>query len=395
MKMTDGRPPVVITGLCDAMSLFLIRSFGRKGIPVIAVDSNISSWYSKSKYCKAVKCNSLFDDSLITSLVVIAKQFSEKPVLFNCTDQSVLNVSRNLEIIQEFYEIVLPSHDKVRALMSKRLFYNFANRKNICVPKTFFSNSIEELEHVSEQIAYPSIVKPEFREKKWLANVPFKVLRVGSREDLMTTVRNYKINDIPLVIQEWIEGDDTDLYFCLTYINRNKEPAALVTGRKLRQHPHLAGTLSVAETVWEPEVIRNTLNILMNAGCVGFGSVEFKRSRKDKKLYVMEPTVGRPDSQEGIFGAAGEEIAQMAYNDAIGCESRPLSVAAESFGGIKWIDEPRMYYTIREYIKGTMSGREFLGLFRGKKSFALWDMDDPLPFLNFAAKKIQGLIRKS
>ena len=124
----------------------------------------------------------------------------------------------------------------------------------------------------------------------------------------MNIIDQYGISDIPLVIQEWIEGDDTDLYFCLMYINKNSRPLAVCTGKKLRQHPHLAGTLSVAEAVWIEEVAEESLKLLTPSGCKGFCSVEFKYSKVNGKFYVIEPTIGRADSQEGMSVMAGIDI---------------------------------------------------------------------------------------
>jgi predicted ATP-grasp superfamily ATP-dependent carboligase len=384
-------PSVVITGLCETMSLYLTRSLGRRGIPIIATDSNISSHYGKSKYCQRLYCKSLYDSSLIDLLCELGKSFEKKAVLFNCTDQSVLNVSKEREKLQPYYHFVLPPHATIEKLMSKKLFYNFALENDFLVPRTFFSHTYDEIEMVSKKISYPCIIKPEFRDKNWRENVPLKVLYVESKENLLRLTEKHKIQESSLVIQEWIEGDDKDLYFCLVYISRHHEPMAVLTGRKLRQHPHLAGTLSVAESIWVPEVVNESLRLLEKEGCVGFCSVEFKQSKKDGKFYIMEPTMGRPDSQEEICATAGLDIPYIAYLDAIGQDTTPLGDFEE---GVKWIDLERSYYTVREYFMGTLTLRELLSIYRGKRSYSLWAMDDPLPAVFFLKGKLLKGINK-
>lgn len=384
-------PPVVITGLCDSMSLCLIRSLGRRGISIIATDSNISSYYGKSKYCQKLHCKSLFDRSLIELLCELGESFGEKAVLFNCTDQSVLNVSGERDKLQPYYNFVLPPHRTIEKLMSKKLFYDFALGNNFPVPQTFFSHSREEIKLIGGVISYPCIIKPEFRDKNWLTKVPVKVIYADSRKDFFELVKKYQIEEESLVIQEWIDGDDTDLYFCLVYISRRHEPVAVFTGRKLRQHPHLAGTLSVAESVWVPEIAKESLRLLQTAGCIGFCSVEFKLSKKDGRFYVIEPTVGRPDSQEEICITAGLDIPYIAYLDAIGQDVAPLGGFKE---GVRWIDVARIYYTIQEYFRNTLTLKELLALFRGKRSYSLWASDDPLPALFFAKEKMLTGIKK-
>ena len=388
----DNRhPPVVITGLCDTMSLCLIRNLGRRGIRIIATDSNISSYYGKSRYSQNIYCKSLFDRSLIELLCELGASFDEKAVLFNCTDQSVLNVSRERDKLQPFYNFVLPPHRTIERLMSKKLFYDFALENNFLVPQTFFSHNSEDIERVGRTISYPCIIKPEFKDSYWLTKVPVKVIYADSRKQYFELVKKYQIEEKSLVIQEWIDGDDTDLYFCLVYISRLHEPLVVFTGKKLRQHPHLAGTLSVAESVWVPEIAKESLRLLKTAGCVGFCSVEFKQSKKDGRFYAIEPTVGRPDSQEEICITAGLDVPYVAYLDAIGQDVAPLGGFKE---GVKWIDVARIYYTVQEYFRKTLTLKELISFFRGKRSYSLWASDDPLPALFFAKEKMLAGIRK-
>ena len=386
MKNKDNKyPPVVITGLCDTMSLCLIRNLGRRGIRIIATDSNISSYYGKSKYCQKLHCKSLFDQSLIELLCKLGESFDGKAVLINCTDQSVLNVSGERDKLQPYYNFVLPPHRTIEKLMSKKLFYDFALENNFSVPQTFFSHSREEFEQVSRTMSYPCIIKPEFKDSNWLIKVPVKVIYADSKAEFLRLGKKFQIEEESLVIQEWIDGGDTDLYFCLVYISRQQEPVAVFTGRKLRQHPHLAGTLSVAESVWVPEIAKDSLRLLKTAGCIGFCSVEYKLSKKDGKFYVIEPTVGRPDSQEEICVTAGLDVPYIAYLDAIGENVAPLGGFKE---GVKWIDVARIYYTVQEYFRKTLTLKELISFFRGKRSYSLWAIDDPLPALIFCREKL-------
>lgn len=362
------------------MSLFLIRSFGRRNIPVYAIDSNISSFYSRSKYCIKVPCDSLFDKSLIDALVNTSKSLGTKPVLINCTDQSVINVANNFDTISDYYNIVMPDASTINNLISKKHLYDFSTTHNFTAPNTFFSDSLHDLEIIGGKITYPCIIKPEIKDKYWQSNVPGKVIFTDTKEMYWENINKYKLYDKSLIIQEWIEGDDTDLYFCLVYIGRNHNVLSLFTGRKIRQHPHLAGTLTIAESIWVPEIAEQTIKLLNKAGCVGFCSVEYKKSRTDEKYYIMEPTVGRPDSQEEICMSAGLDIPYIAYLDALGGDPPPLGEFQE---GVKWIDVPRVYYTFRECFKGDLRWRELFHMLRGKKTYNLWAIDDPMPALTY------------
>jgi predicted ATP-grasp superfamily ATP-dependent carboligase len=147
-------------------------------------------------------------------------------------------------------------------------------------------------------------------------------------------IKTYQIQNISLVVQEWIEGGDCKVYFCLAYIDRNHQPLAVCVAKKLRQYPHLTGSTSVAETVNIPQISAEAMRLLNAAKCVGFCSVEFKQSMINGRFYVTEPTIGRPDTQEGICISAGVDIPWVAYLDAIGGDVPPLLNFRK---GVKWI----------------------------------------------------------
>jgi predicted ATP-grasp superfamily ATP-dependent carboligase len=396
-KENNKYPPVVITGLCDPMSLCLIRSLGRRGIPIIAVDSNISSYYGKTKYCEKINCKSLFDSSLIECLLELGKYFERKAVLFNCTDQSVLNVSNNREELEKYYDFVIPPHTTIQQLMSKNLFSNFATNNNFLVPKTFFSHNRQEVESVSSKISYPCVIKPEYRDAYWLEHLPSKILFANSKEEYFRYFKMFDIANRSMIMQEWIKGGDSEVFFCLTYINRNHEPLGVLVGRKIRQHPPGIGSTSLAESVLMPKLADECVRLLKTSGCVGFNSVEFKYSIDEKLFYIIEPTVGRPDTQEGLSVSSGLDIPYLAYLDAIGKNPEPVTHYVE---GIKWINEPFDFYSIQAYLKRDHSNlMGLLSAYRGKKrGYALWAVDDPLPFIHFVLhilkRGIKRIIRK-
>lgn len=383
--------PVVITGICDAMSLSVARSLGKKNIPVIAVDCIIDSWYAKSKYLVGcVKCDSMYDESLITTLISIAAKLNKKPILINCTDQSVFNASNNRIKLENYYITNIPSHVVLETLINKKLFYRYAENNFLDIPKTYFTNNYDEIKDIGNIVTYPCIIKPECKNKYWQERVVNKVILVYSKHELHDTIQKYRLQNESLIFQEWIEGDDTDLYFCLCYISKEFDSSVVITGKKLRQHPHLAGTLSIAESVWVPEIALKTLKLFKTIGCSGFCSVEYKKSKIDGKYYIIEPTVGRPDSQEEMAVKAGLDIPYLAYWDMAG---RDIGVVEKFEENIKWIDEPRMYYTLRECVKGSLSLSELFNMLSGKRSYALFDTDDLSPSKYFFVDNVKKLIK--
>lgn len=380
-------PPAVIVGLNDA-SLSLVRSLGRKGIRIIGFyDEDVKDYYIRSKYISLKLHRALYGEPLINALInEVACTLNEPAVLFCTNDDTVLTVSKYENQLRPFFKFVIPPYVVTRVQISKKEFHNFALNNSFLVPRTFFTNVDNDIEKVADEISFPCIVKPEFRDQEWSKKVPVKVLYAESKQDLLNLIKKYQIQKIPLVIQEWIDGNDSDVYFSLAYISRNHKPLAICIGRKLRQHPHLTGSTSVAETVSIPEIAGESMRLLNTAGCIGFCSVEFKKSKRDGRFYITEPTVGRPDTQEGLFISAGIDIPFIAYLDAMGQDISPLGTNYKI--GVKWINEPLEFYCLQNYFKNGHNIKDFFSIYKGKRSYSLWAKNDLLPTLTFFKEKV-------
>jgi len=381
-------PPVVIAGLNDA-SMSIVRSLGQKGIRIIGLyDDNTHSYYQSSKYISQKLKSALWGQALVDTLIHrVSRSMKEQPVLFCTNDNAVLTVSQYAEELKPFFKFVLPPYDVVFNQISKRGFSTFALENSFLIPKTVFLDASSDIESSIQDISFPCIVKPEFRDQKWNEAIRLKVLYAESKKDLSNLINKYQLKNFSLVIQEWIEGGDSEVYFCLAYMNRDKKPLALCTGRKLRQYPHLTGSTSVAETVAIPEIADESVRLLTAAGYVGFCSVEFKRSKIDGKYYITEPTVGRPDTQEGICTGSGVDIPYIAYLDALGQKVGPVGGIKT---GVKWINEPLEFYCLQKTVWNRMNFKGFISPHKGFRSYALWDRDDPMPawvFLKGKAKR--------
>ena len=392
MKSLKKYPPVVIAGLNDA-SMSLVRSLGKRGIQIIGIyDDSAKKYYVHSKYCSQKIKGPLYDQPLIDILLnTVAKKLDLPAVLFCSTDRTVLTVSRYEEQLRPFYKFILPPYEVTSKQISKIGFHNFALENYFLVPKTFYLQRGERIGNIIKDIQYPCIIKPEFREKTWYESVPTKVLYAETEEILISFIKKYQLERLSLIIQEWIEGEDADVYFCLAYLNSNQEPLAMCVGRKLRQYPRGTGSTSIAETTDLPEIINESLRFLKKAGCKGFCSVEFKQSKKDGRFYVTEPTIGRPDTQEGIFISAGIDIPYIAYLDALGKNVGPMGTTKNR---VIWINEPLEFYRLQNIFLDGVGLWGFLSMYKGDRYYALWDWRDPLPALSlFKEKMFKGFRR--
>jgi predicted ATP-grasp superfamily ATP-dependent carboligase len=309
--------PVVITSASIPVGLGLARALRGLDVPIYGVTSDRGSpCCESSAWTDVVTVSGDYEDGLLEALLKLSSRHARQ-VLFPVQDHDVDIVSRHRELLAEHYRLVLPDHPAVQLLADKSSFASWALDNGFPVPRTQVVSSPEELAAAAASLKFPIVLKPSVRSRRWLGaggrklhyrlDSPAEV--AGMPYDLFEACDSY-------VVQEWIEGTDSDVHFCLVYRDRSGRELAHQTGRKLLQWPVGTGNTAICTTTDDPELHRLTQQVLDRAGLVGLGSVEVKRDRRDGRYYITEPTVGRPNLQSNLATAAGLNMAVIAYRDA-------------------------------------------------------------------------------
>jgi len=164
MRSNNKEPAgVVVTGGVTPNSLGIVRSFGRRGIPVVYLDSGPRSIVSYSRYIKQrIKCPSAdeSEDEFIRVLLDFGGRIDNKMVLICTLDGDVLALSRHKRELEQFYYVPMPEFDTVEKLVYKRNFYRLLAEMGIPHPKTWFPQNLDQVRVMGREIAYPYIVKP-------------------------------------------------------------------------------------------------------------------------------------------------------------------------------------------------------------------------------------------
>ena len=274
--------------------------------------------------------------------------------------------------------------------MDKTAFARFAVQHGLSVPSTLTVRGNDSWTRVLDEGPFPCVIKPKFRSEGWTrAGLP-KVYRVDSRDRLAELVPMLSSVESDYVIQEWVPGPDSEVYFHLAYYGGDGRELVHFTGRKIRQWPPLMGCTSVAERAISEDVDREARRLMQLVGFKGLGSVEFKLDPRDHRFKIMEATVGRPNLQSEVATANGVNIAYWAYCDLAGEE---LPVATPTKRNTRWIFigndlKSALYYWGRGEL--TLSG--FVRSYRPPRYYADFSWRDPLPFLAMVLQGLRDLI---
>jgi D-aspartate ligase len=320
------------------------------------------------------------DDDLVAALERLGHRFAERVVLFPCTDKSVRLISDHRAQLEGLYHIALPDPDTVDVLLDKAAFHEYASARGYRVPRTRVLADSDADEEAAEALTFPCSVKPAVKTPRWDAVAPAKAFRVTSPAELVALCGRLRAWAPVLVAQEWVEGDESSLYSCNCYFDRNSAPLVTFVARKLRQWPLDVGTSSLGEECRDDTVLDVTVGLFEEIGLQGLGYLELKRDERTGELVIIEPNVGRPTGRSAIAEAGGVELLYTAYCDAAGL---PLPAErVQRYRGAKWIYwRADAQAAIIRWRRGELTLRDWRRSIRGPKYEAVLSWRDPVPFV--------------
>ena len=389
------QPYAIVIGLDCITGLQTARILARWGVPVIAIASDPSHYCCRTKVCEQILFADTGSEAFISVLEELGPGLAQKAVLFPCTDLSVLLISRQRRLLDGWYHVVLPEVEVVEMLMDKISFFTYAQAEGLPIPGTILLRSRTDAERAARELTFPCILKPPIKTPTWQKHTSAKVYKVNSADEFLALYDRCCEWAEVLMVQEWIEGTDADLYSCNCYFNASSEPVVTFIARKLRQWPPETGTSCLGEECRNSEVLQESIRLFSGVGYRGLGYVEMKRDARTGRHYIIEPNIGRPTGRSAIAEGGKVELLYAMYCDVTG---RPLPAnIKQTYQGVKWIywrrDLQSAWYYWR---RGELTLRQWWQSWRGRKVYAVFSWRDPAPFwtdLLRAAGLVMGSVR--
>lgn len=321
-------PAVVVGGTLNALGVVRSLSAGRMPIHVLETTRHCAAAWSR--HCRFVRIPATEGEALVESLTSLAAELGCRSVLILTGDQSVDTVSAHRQRLEPLYHISLPSEQVVRTLADKTLFQALAQSAGFEVPRAVCVANAADLERIAT-LEPPLAIKPG---DKTLV-LKGLVERVVRSESLTEARRIYAqmLTRVPsAIVQEWIDGPDSELLFTLFACDRDGSLLAAFHGRKLLCDPPAVGTTAICRPAPEmaAEMLAATKHFIAKVAYRGLGSLEFKRDLKRNRLVIIEPTVGRTDWQSEIATLCGVNLPLRVYLAELGCAAPPLAEPART-----------------------------------------------------------------
>ena len=304
-----------------------------------------------------------------------------KPVLFLTEELDVVDCLAQPAPWMESFTTYFHTPDVASVLMTKSGFDGLARAVGAPVPRTIILHGVERPREI-ESLEFPIIVKPVARDERYSGRFEKAYLIKNSREldQLLSALQDLAI---PLVLQEWIPGQDSDIYFNFVFLDERSELCNSFVGQKiLCWPPQVGGTAScVAAPQFHDELTSITLKFAHDIGFRGLLGMEYKRDERNGRFLMIEPTVYRTDYQHEISALSGADLLFSAYKACSGTRS---SVASRYERQRYWVDFPAARYS------ASMNGSALEQVSGLRRADAYFRLSDPLPGIVYYG----GYIRK-
>ena len=385
-----SKPPAVVVGLCTH-GLANVRSLARRGIPVVALESNWSQPSARTRLGWKVGLDALEGPPLHAALDAIAAASPKRPVLYVTNDRMVRDLNEDQDRWRERFHLLFPRAALLSELIEKDTLAPLAARQGLTLPRSWSVSGAEARgERPSaalDAVRFPCIAKPA------TPMSAIKVLRPDSRASLADAARQHPEID-RFIVQEWIPGDDQRVFFTAYYFDRQGSVRYPFAGQKIRQTPRTLGNSTAARGVDRPDLVDEGLKLFRGLDYRGVASVEFKLA-PDGTPYFIEATVGRSDFWMKTLIVNGVDLPALVYADLTG---EAIAAPSKQRNRHAWVDGDRDLGVFLESLSDPAipKGRLLRELLEPKR-FALYDWRDPVPYVVWCgrlARKIAGALRR-
>jgi D-aspartate ligase len=375
---TRGPVGAVVVG-GDYQGLGIVRSLGRRGIPVCVVDDELSiSRYSRYS-TKFAKLASLRDERItVNSLLEIGNRLGlDGWVLYPTREELVAAFSRNRKELSQLFRVPTPAWEIVQWAWDKRNTYRLATDLGIPVPMTHYPQGIDELSEF-DSWPPPFAIKPAIKEhflyatkaKAWCANSHKELKELFKKASTL-------VNPDEVMVQEIIPGGGAQQFAYCGFFREGQAVGKMVAQRR-RQHPLQFGRASTyVETVDVPILEELSERFLRGIDYYGLVEMEYKLDPRDARYKLLDVNA-RTWGYHSLGASAGVDFSYMLYADQLGLPVTPCRGKA----GVGWVrtttDIPAAFCALAA--KDT-DLRSYLHSLRTCSSDAVFSLEDPLPGL--------------
>jgi len=362
----------------DYQGLGIVRSLGRRGVPVCVVDDERSIAPFSRFATHAVRVDSLRDQRCpVDAVLQVADRLGlEGWVLYPTREETVAAFSHHRPQLLTRFRVPTPDWASVQWAWDKRKTYALAGRLGIPVPRTWYPQRLDDLRSVDA--APPLVVKPAIKEH-FLYATKVKAWRVNTRAELAARFQQAAALTSPgeVMVQELVPGDGEQQFAYCAFFKEGGAVGSMVARRR-RQHPPEFGRASTfAETTELPLLETLSQRFLEAIDYYGLVELEYKLDPRDGHYKLLDVNA-RTWGYHTLGQRAGVDFPYLLFADQLGERIE----RSRAMAGVRWIRLTTDLPTgLRELLRGRLGWRAYWRSVLGSDIESVFSLDDPLPGL--------------
>ena len=367
---------MVIGGSLPRATLSVVRTLGRRGIPVFGGDSRRLAPPAFSRYTRRWFSYPSGDAAKAHDVITAHVNAWRPAVLLPVGNQGWAVILRYFADYAGVTAVIpSPGWDLFERLRDKATLAALAEEHEVPVPLTFRPQTHEEALALRHRLPYPVLLKPRASE----AGVG--IVRADDQHQLTEALT--QSGEVPL-IQQYVDGEDLDLTLCCVH----GRPVAVSTYVTLRKYPEPYGVPVACRTTRDDELIEIGTRFLGALRYHGVANLDFRRDRRDGRPKLLDFNPRLAGTTE-VSVASGVDLPWVLYRLALGEEPQRL-LSSKPGVEVRWpIGE-------FQHLLATRDKRSALrALWRWRRVATNVSLADPLPHLAEAVVAVHRSLRRT
>jgi predicted ATP-grasp superfamily ATP-dependent carboligase len=391
-RFSSDRPPVVLLG-----GLNLVRAAGLADIPVIVASAEADSLVLASQFCSASMLLPPLEQhhAVAEKLVRLGERLSSSlgcsvPLFYG--DDDYLNlILKNRGRLAQYFRFILNDPEVAAALIDKERFDAFASDRGLPVPRAL---DWEQLGNFHGAV----LVKPKLKFGWEETQVYLRLFRGIGKARVFSTSQELLRDPWArrlrheLVFQQYVPGDDRDIWSFHGYSDANANVLTWFTGRKIRTFPAFTGVSTYLQLAHHDELAALGHRIAARAPLKGPFKIDFKHDAQSGRWYMLEVNA-RFNLWHHLGAANGINILRTAYDYLL--DGKLPRVPAHFGTRVRWLSLGLDWRAYRD-----LASRGELGFWKWAASLAGWrkvydvfSWTDPRPFALYCRRRLRRLPR--
>jgi D-aspartate ligase len=281
--------------LCNAGyygTIEAIRSLGRAGIPVVAVDTGLLSPGRSSRYSKSYLSSPPFDSADWSDWLLALGRDGVRRAIYATSDAVSFAIADRREELSSVFDLYQPNLETMMCVLDKGLLHQHARAVGIETPETWFPQSPNELARTVREVGGLIVAKPRSQlcassgAKATL--IDSAVTKRGNVYDMLfkhfglsnAFTKRFPEKAMPM-LQRYYPESMKQIYSLSGFRDMSGSHVVMQAALKILQQPrHLGIGLCFEETEVIPDLAQQTIRLCERIGYYG----AFARSDIDHDL---------------------------------------------------------------------------------------------------------------